>query len=99
MGIQETMSLLYMASAISFGKIRRVLLILVVVVSSIQYIRIHKGRKKVTKEQDEANIQKYFKQNEEGQYPWEVDTNDDPKSIPKDSQRINNSWGPKRGRW
>lgn len=42
---------------------------------------------------------KNFKKNEDGLYPWEVDTNDSPKNIPKDAKRYVNKARLKRGRW
>lgn len=40
-----------------------------------------------------------FKKNADGLYPWEVDTDDSPKRIPKDAKRYVNKARLKRGRW
>lgn len=83
----------------SLGSIRPYLILLVFLGSTIQYLRVRKARKKITAEEEEATIQHYYTKDENGNYPWEVNTNDHPDSIPKDSKRVMNTWGPKRGKW
>lgn len=83
----------------SLGSIRRYLILLVLLGSTIQYLRVRRARKRITPEEEEVAIQQTYKKDENGFYPWEVDTDDHPNSIPKDSKRVANTWGPKRGKW
>ena len=83
----------------SLGSVRRYLILLVLLGSTIQYLRVRKARKRITPEEEEAAIQQAYKKDENGLYPWEVNTDDHPDSIPKDSKRVTNTWGPKRGKW
>lgn len=50
-------------------------------------------------QEDLENVEKYYEKNADGLYPWEVNTDDHPNSIPKGSKRMQNNWGPKRGKW
>ena len=70
-----------------------------IIISGIQYLKVRKSKKSITKEQDTLNIQKHFERDVNGQFPWEVNTDNDPRNIPKDSKRISNNWAPKRGKW
>lgn len=88
-----------LASPNPFSQMRKFLIVIMFIASAVQYLRIRKGKKKVTEQEDLENVEKYYKKNEDGLYPWEVNTNDHPDSIPKNSKRMNNSWGPKRGKW
>lgn len=80
-------------------KIRKYMLVLMVVMTTLSYLRIRYTRKKITKEEEDALIEATYAKDEEGRYPWEVDTNDHPSRVTKDSRRISNSWGPKKGQW
>lgn len=64
----------------------------------ISYIMVRKTHRKKRKINEEENLSNYSK-NEEGLYPWEVDTDDSPEKIPTDAVRFVNNHRPKRGRW
>jgi|GEM_PF-2798973 len=91
------------SGALEFGHIfssaKGYLGILVAAIMAISWIRLHHKRKKVTKEQDDHEVEQYFEKDENGLYPWEADTDDDPKHISKDAKPISHNWGPQRGRW
>lgn len=83
----------------SLGSVRRYLILLVILGSAIRYLRVRRTRKRISPEEEESVIQQTYIKDENGLYPWEVDINDHPSSIPKDSKRVTNTWGPKRGKW
>jgi hypothetical protein len=95
--IIEIINILLPGSAIA--KIRTVAGMTVLILMAIQYVRNKKQRKKITEEEENKILEETFEKNEDGLYPWEVDTDDSPKSIPKDAKRVQNSWGPQRGKW
>ena len=84
---------------ISEFRLRRLLILLVITVTTINYLRIKRTRKSVTQEEEEAWIKENYSKDENGLYPWEADTNDHPSRIQDGSRRISSKWGPRRGRW
>ena len=82
-----------------FSRGKSLLGLLVAVLMAISWVRLHKKRKKVTHEEDMKEVEQNFEKDENGLYPWEVDTDDDPKHIPDDAKPISTNWGPQRGRW
>lgn len=88
-----------LASPNPFSQFRKFLIVLVFLGSAVQYLRIRKTKKRVTMQEDLENVEKYYEKNADGLYPWEVNTDDHPNSIPKGSKRMQNNWGPKRGKW
>lgn len=80
-------------------KLRRLLIMVVIIATSISYFRIKRKRKKITQEEEEYMINRTYQKDENGLYPWEADTNDHPSRIQEGSRRISSKWGPKRGRW
>ncbi|GFH40950.1 hypothetical protein [Pseudolactococcus insecticola] len=61
----------------------------------------HKRAKLRTKEHEEKMIEDTYEKNEDGLYPWEVDTDISPKRISKDAEafRDKENARPSRGRW
>ncbi len=84
--------LLYVLSHVN---LRRVALILFLLMTSAAFIYQRFTRRK--RKQEESFPE--YEQNEEGLYPWEVDTDDSPKRIAKDAKRYINQHQPRRGRW
>ncbi|MDR2833343.1 MAG: hypothetical protein LBV67_06490 [Streptococcaceae bacterium] len=90
----------FLQEAISlFNQYKFLLSLLVFILMGISWVRIHHKHKKKTIEEDTKEIEMYYEKNEEGLYPWEVDTDDDPKKIPEDATPISHNWGPQRGQW
>lgn len=82
----------------SFNMIKTFPLLLVVIIGSVQYLKTRQSFKK-SKDNEEDMITKYYEKNEEGLYPWEVDTNHSPERIEKDAKPFKRIDGPKRGGW
>lgn len=80
-------------------KLRRLIIMFVLAATTISYFRIKRTRKRITQEEEDAMIEAIYPKDEEGLYPWEVDTDDHPDRIQKGSRRISSKWGPRRGRW
>lgn len=74
---------------------RRTALMLFLFLTSIGFIL-----QRFTKQEAEAPEDlSQFEVDENGQYPWEVDTDDSPERISPEARRYLNQHGPKRGRW
>ncbi|GFH43005.1 hypothetical protein Hs30E_15560 [Lactococcus hodotermopsidis] len=61
----------------------------------------HKRAKSRTKEMDEQLIEEMYEKNEDGLYPWEIDTDTSADRIPKDASVYADKGlvRPNRGRW
>lgn len=81
------------------SKIRAIMGLSLVAMLGFQYLKIRRARKRITVEEEQKMIDETYEKDENGLYPWETDTNDSPKRIPKDAMRVSNDWAPKRGRW
>lgn len=80
-------------------KLRKYVFMLMVLMMTFSYLRIRHSRKKITREEEDAIIDATYEKDKNGQYPWEVDTNDHPDRVDKSSKPLKNDWGPKRGKW
>lgn len=77
---------------------RKILLILFVFVSIFVYFKERKRKRKHLLTDEE--LEEIYERDENGLFPWEVNTNDSPKEIPKEATRYYYDQGrPKRGRW
>lgn len=65
------------------------------------WIVAHRRAKKRTHDEDLEKIEAHFEKNEDGLYPWEVNTDDDPKNMDKNAQPDMDviDYFPQRGRW
>ena len=54
-----------------------------------------KKKQRVSNDQD----LQHFEKNEDGLYPWEINTDDDPKHIPDDAKRFVEKDKIQRGKW
>lgn len=88
--------ILHVAKHIGF---RKLIIIMTLLGMAFYYLKNRKQRKLISAEEEQRLIDEIYEKNNEGLYPWEVDTNDHPSSIPKNSKRIVHRWGPRRGRW
>ncbi|EOH92041.1 hypothetical protein [Enterococcus pallens] len=77
--------------------IRRFIFILFISATIIQFLRQRLEHRK--HEDETTNIDDIYEMDENGLYPWEVDTDDSPERIPKDATRYVNRKSPKRGGW
>lgn len=74
---------------------RKTALMLFLVATSLGFIfqKIKKKDKDISEDLSQYEV------DEEGRYPWEVDTDDSPERIDQQARRYHNQHGPKRGRW
>lgn len=84
---------------IKIFKVRRVLMVVMLTATTLSYLRIRRARKSITQEEEDAFIKETYQKDENGLYPWEVDVDDHPSRVTKESKPMINSWGPKRGKW
>jgi len=65
------------------------------------WIGARRRSRKRTHEHEQAAIEEVYEKNEDGLYPWEVNTNDHPDSIDSDVEADGEllSYMPERGRW
>lgn len=78
--------------------IRKVAFVAFVLVSIFGYLKQRK--KKSAPELSDDELERTYEKNEEGLFPWEVDTNDSPDRVGKNAKKYNiKQYGPKRGRW
>ncbi|MBU5359596.1 hypothetical protein KQI58_00730 [Enterococcus raffinosus] len=80
-------------------KIRRYVFPLMVIITTLSYLKVRHERKKITREEEDAMIEATYEKDENGLYPWETDTNDHPDRVGKNSTPLQKNWGPKRGQW
>lgn len=80
-------------------KLRRYVFILMVIMTTLRYVKVRYDRKKVSQEEEDAVIEATYEKDENGLYPWEVDTNDHPSRVDKMSEPLKKNWGAQRGRW
>lgn len=80
-------------------KLSRLIVVVALLMTARSYLRIKKKHKKISLEEEETKIIGIYTKDEDGFYPWEIDINDHPSRISKDSKKISNDWGPKRGHW
>lgn len=80
-------------------KIRRYLFMLMVIMTTIRYLKVRYERKRITQEEEEALIDATYEKDENGLYPWEVDTDDHPSRVDNMSEPLKKTWGAQRGRW
>lgn len=73
--------------------------LLVVLFMFIFWWRARKRSKRITAEEDEKFIKENYEKNEDGLYPWEVDTDLSEKNIKEGAQPMNTDDLPKRGQW
>lgn len=66
---------------------------------TISYLRVRHAHKKFTKAEEDALIEATYEKDEDGRYPWEVDTDDHPDRVAKNSEPLKRDWGPQRGKW
>jgi len=78
---------------------RRIIMVLALLGMAFYYLKNRKRRKVISEEEEQQRIDEIYEKNNEGYYPWEVDTDDNPKRIPQNSKRMVHRWGPRRGRW
>lgn len=74
---------------------RKIVLMLFLILTSIRFI----SQKKRNKSNGIIEDLSHYEMDENGRYPWEVDTDDSPKRISQEAKRYVNQHGPKRGRW
>ncbi|MGL9731180.1 hypothetical protein [Enterococcus sp. DIV0756] len=77
------------------GTIRFIALILI----ALSYFLMRLRKKNKHNEVSQKDELKNFQKNEEGFYPWEIDTDDSPERIPANAKRYVNKARLKRGRW
>lgn len=78
--------------------IRKVVFMAFVLVSAFGYLKQRK--KKARPELSDDELERTYEKNEDGLFPWEVDTNDSPDRVGKNAKKYNiKQYGPKRGRW
>ena len=75
---------------LSILRIGALLLIALIFVKSL-----FKKKKRISNDQDLQN----FEKNEDGLYPWEVNTDDNPKNIPANAKRFVEEGKVQRGKW
>jgi hypothetical protein len=66
---------------------------------TLGWLRARRKSKRTSQEEEMQMIIQKYQKNEEGEYPWETDTDDDPRSIKEDAKIVNLDALPKRGRW
>lgn len=76
---------------------RRFIFILFISATIIQFLRQKLRHRK--QDSEVVTIDDIYEKDENGFYPWEVDTDDSPDRIPKDATRYINRKSPKRGGW
>ena len=74
--------------------IRILALVLIALLTFFSKSLFKKRKKEVPKEEFEQ-----FEKNEDGLYPWEVNTDDDPKHLPEDARRFVEKDKIRRGKW
>lgn len=80
-------------------KVRSYVFPIMVVMMSLSYLKVRHEHRKITREEEDAMIEATYQKDENGLYPWEVDTNDHPDRIDKSSRPIKKDWGSQRGKW
>lgn len=80
-------------------KIRTLAGMSVLLIFAIKYYSLKHKRRNVDMNEELRNIEEIYEKNEDGLFPWEVDTDDSPERVKKSAERMNTSWGPQRGRW
>lgn len=80
-------------------KLKRYALVLMVILTTIRYLKVRRERKKITQKEEDALIETMYQKNEDGLYPWEVDIDDHPSRVGKKSKPIPKNWGAQRGKW
>lgn len=89
----------FMSSEGSAGKIR----FFIFAVSSIffcgVYLKTHLKHKKMDRKKEEEYIAETYEKDENGLYPWEVDTDNTANRIEKDAKPLKYEWRPSRGKW
>jgi hypothetical protein len=63
------------------------------------WLKAKRKSQKTTEEEEEIIIVEKFEKNEEGKYPWEENTDDDPKHIGENAKPVSLDTTPQRGRW
>lgn len=84
------------AEGISKINLRHIMLIFFLLITSTSFIVQQLTKKK--RQQKEEDFSQ-FEKNEEGLYPWEVDTDDSPSRIDEKARRYVNKHQPRRGKW
>lgn len=79
--------------------IRMIAIMLVIGIFCWRYIRLRISRKN-NQDNDEKDLLEHFEKDENGLFPWEIDTDDSPDRIPHNAKRHPHISGrPRRGRW
>ncbi|OJG74539.1 hypothetical protein RV10_GL004698 [Enterococcus pallens] len=78
---------------------RRILISLTFTMMAVRYLQNRWKHRQITEEEEIRKIEATYEKDENGFYPWEVDTDDSPNRVTPESKPMVNSWGPKRGRW
>ena len=81
-------------SSMNYGYVR--VLALVIIVFTVFFVRQYRRLKRKTTTVE--NLEQYEK-DENGRYPWEINTDDSPKKIPTDAKRFVEKDKIRRGRW
>ncbi|WP_242704658.1 hypothetical protein [Candidatus Enterococcus ferrettii] len=66
---------------------------------AVRYLQNRWKHRQITAAEENQRIEAIYEKDENGLYPWEVDTNDSPERVTPETRPMVNSWGPKRGRW
>lgn len=76
--------------------LRHSVLLLFILITSLSFV-LQRLRKK-ERWSDKEDLSQ-FEKDENGLYPWEVDTDNSPERIDKSAKRYVNQHQPRRGRW
>lgn len=79
--------------------VKRILIFLTFTMMAVRYLQNRWKHRQVTEEEENQRIEAIYQKDENGFYPWEVDTDDSPDRVTPETKPMVNSWGPKRGRW
>lgn len=90
LGLFASMSIVRRISSLVFA--------LIVIVSSVAYLSLRKQHKR-DRDKLEQQVEEQYEKDENGLFPWEVDTDDSPDRVAADAKRFQYNDRPKRGRW
>ncbi|MGX2946962.1 hypothetical protein [Enterococcus alishanensis] len=78
--------------------VRKILFIFFILIVIIQFFR--ENKKRDYRNLSDTELEEIYQKDDNGLFPWEVDTDDSPDRISKDAKRhIYKKAGPRRGRW
>lgn len=89
----------YFTTGNFIGRIRAIVWGLIILMMVIYWIRARRRSHKISSEEDEKLIEQIYEKNEDGLYPWEVDTDISADNIKEGATPMNLDGLPKRGKW